>query len=126
MSKTDGTEEAPGVFARQVLDRIASRPTLAPSRMDYWRPLAALAVLVVSLILLPHQACPGLPDFASSARALPEWALALGRDLPGDAVSAWDAGQIPVTLPTWLWSALPAAALLNWLCFALSRRRSLS
>lgn len=122
----EGTEASADVFTQQVLDRIAARPAPAPSQADLWRPLAALAALVVALAVLPHPAWLGLPDFASSARALPNYALTLGRVLPSDAVSAWRSSQTTWTLPVWLWGALPTAGLLNGLCYVLSRRRSLS
>lgn len=124
--RVEGTEASGDVFTRQVLDRIAAQPAPVPSRPDYWRPLAALGALMLALAFLPHPVWLGLPDFISPARALPDWALALGRALPGDAASIWRAGQSALTLPAWLWSALPAAGLLNGICYALSRRRSLS
>ena len=126
VAKAGETEQPADLFTRQVLDRIAARPALVPSRPDFWRPLAALGLMVGALAFLPHSALSSLPDLGMTARAMPDWLLTLGRALPGEAVAVWRSGQVFPTLPTWLWGVLPAAGLLNGLCLARTRRRSLS
>lgn len=124
--KAGQAEDTDDLFTAQVLSRIAARPVPAPAQQSLGRPLAVVVCLSAALVFLPHSLWPGLSVVSASVHNLPVWLLVNGRAMPDEIAAAWNANVI---IPTWLWSALLAAGVINGVFYARvtqSRRRSLS
>lgn len=120
--------QAGDAFTAQVLARIAARPAPAPARPAFWLPLAAAALLVAALPLLPRFDGLALPDVMAALRALPGWLTGHGQALPSDVFAAWATVKSNVQIPNWIGSAVLAAGTVNGLFYlraAHARERSL-
>lgn len=119
-----GPQDDPGEdFTARVLTQIAARPVVAPDLPRFWLPLAAMAVLVAIISLLPLP----VPDFGmvgASARLLPDWLLANLHAVPTDASGSWGMLTAGLPLPSWLWAALVGMTAVNGGFYAQARRSS--
>ena len=107
-------QDDPGdAFTAQVLARIAARPAPAPSQALIWLPLAATALLLACLAWLPGLLWPGLDTVGVAARQAPGWLVTNLRGVPADAFAVWGALTAGTPIPSWVWAALPAAAVVN-------------
>ena len=92
--------------------------------------VAATILLLAFLAWLPGLLWPSLDTVGVAARQTPVWLLANLRGVPGDAFTAWGLLTAGVPVPSWVWAALLAAAVVNGMFCVQARqahtRRSLS
>ena len=100
-------------FTAQVLGRIAARPVPTSRQPPVWLPLAATILLLTLLAWLPGLLWPSLDTVGFTARQTPGWLLSNLRGVPADAFMAWGALTTGVPVPSWVWAALPAVAVVN-------------
>ncbi|MDQ2800466.1 MAG: zf-HC2 domain-containing protein [Armatimonadota bacterium] len=107
-------QDDPGdAFTARVMALIAARPEPAFARTPFWLPLAATALLLTLLALLPSLLLPSVDALSAAVRETPFWFLTNLRGLPGDVVTTWNALAINVHLPTWIWGVLLAMGVIN-------------
>lgn len=107
-------EDDPGdAFTAQVLAQVAARPVSMPVYLPFWLPLAASALLLTCLALLAGPFGPSLDSLGGAARQTPDWLLTNLRAVPGDVSGIWGALTLGLSLPAWVWGALPAVAVVN-------------
>lgn len=116
-------------FTAQVVSRIVARPEPAFARTPFWLPLAATAILLTLLALLPSLLLPGVDALGAAARETPSWFLTNLRGLPGAVFTTWNALTTGIHLPVWTWGVLLAMGVINGLFCVQARqahaRRSL-
>ncbi len=123
-------QDDPGdAFTARVVSQIAARPESTFARTPLWLPLAATAILLTLLALLPSLLLPGVDALGTAARETPGWFLTNLRGLPGDVFTTWNALTISIHLPAWIWAVLLAMGVVNALFCVQARqnhaRRSL-
>lgn len=107
-------DDDPGdAFTAQVLARIAVRPVPAAGPPMLWLPLAATILLLALLVWLPGLFWPRLNTMSVAARQTPDWLLTNLHGVPGDALAVWGTLTTGVPIPSWVWAALPAVAVVN-------------
>lgn len=109
-------------FTAEVLARIAARPMPTSVHQPLWLPLAATILLFALLAWLTGPFWPSLDIVSVAARQTPGWLLSNLRGVPADAFTIWGTLTMGVLIPSWVWAALPAVAVVNGMFCAQTRQ----